>query len=877
MTRPPQSESLAPLPIDDVLTPVLDALEQTRTVALIAPPGAGKTTRVPPALLDAGLAGERAVYVLQPRRLAARMAAERVASERGESVGHTVGYEVRFDRRVSGATRIRFVTEGVLLRKLAADPTLRDVGAVVVDEFHERHLAGDLALALVRQLARTERPDLRIAVMSATLDAEPVAAFLAPCPIVESAGRTYPVAIEYAVDTRTRTELPLERQVASALRRVCRDGLDGDVLVFLPGAAEIRRAMDACADIARQRELALLPLHGDLSAAEQDRAVARSTRRKVILATNVAETSITIDGVVCVIDSGLAKIARHSPWSGLPTLRVAPISQASAAQRAGRAGRTRPGRCLRLYHQHDHDTRPPFDSPEVMRADLADAALLIHSAGARSLADFAWFQAPPVAAMDAADELLRRLDAIGDRGALTATGRRMLELPVHPRQARMLLEAGERGVVHEACALVALLGQRELRASRRTDLSRSGRSSRYASAADVVSGPSDLLADLDAIDSLGGRVRADSARAIGLDPTVAMAVDRVCFRLRRLTRKWRKAARPGDELAIERALQLVTLVGYPDRVARRRAPGGDDVVLAGGGSAVLSPTSVVKEAMFLVALDAEERAHGPRGKVRVQRASAIDPTWLFDLYIDRMSDRDELVWNAETRRVERLAQISYDGLVIDETRDPGAARSDPEGAAAVLAEAALDVGLERFIDRGQLAGWRARVAFAAEHGPSGSLRPPADEDLDRALRGACYGLFSFAELERLALMDAVMASLGPDGRATLERMAPTHIQLPGRRRVPVHYESDRPPWIESRLQDFFGLSDGPRVADGRVPVVMHLLAPNRRAVQVTSDLAGFWVRHYPDIRKQLKRRYPKHAWPEDPLTAEAPRRRRRSR
>ena len=851
---------LPPLPIDEVLGPALAALASQRNLALLAPPGAGKTTRLPPAVLDAGLA-DKNIYVLQPRRLAARMAATRVATERGQRVGETYGYEVRFDRKVSAATRVRFVTEGVLLRKLAHDPKLADASVIVIDEFHERHLAGDLALAMVRQLARTSRPELRIAVMSATLDPGPVARFLGDCPIVQSQGRTFPVAIEYRPGSRGRDELPLARQVSGALRELCREGLSGDVLVFLPGAAEIRRATEACADIARIHDLALLPLHGDLPAAEQDRAVAPARRRKVILATNVAETSITIDGVVCVIDSGLARVARHSPWSGLPALRVEPISQASAAQRAGRAGRTRAGRCIRLYHQHDHDTRRPFEAAEVARADLADAALLIHASGVGALGDFAWFQPPPEAAIAAADQLLGRLGAIDDDGALTDIGHRMLRLPAHPRQARMLIEAETLGVASDACTLVALLGHRELRLGRRTSMSGRGRS------AAMVSGPSDLLEDLEAIEALGGhKPRADTVRAAGLDPSVFFAVQREASRLRRLIRRDRSAAKPRGEVEIERALLAVTLAGYPDRVARRRTAGGDDIVLAGGGSAVLAPSSVVREPEFLVALDAEERGptRGRGTRVLVHRASAVDPAWLFDMFIDHLDERDELAWNPERRRVERLSQILYDGLVIDDTRDPAAARQRPEEAAAVLAEAALTAGIERFVDRAALSAWRARVTFAAGHARTDSLAAPTDEALAEALRQACQGLVSFAELERLQLLDQLTMHLGSAGRAELERLAPTHVRLPGRRRVPVHYELDRPPWLQSRLQDFFGLQEGPQVAGGRVPVVLHLLAPNRRAVQVTTDLAGFWTRHYPDIRKQLKRRYPKHAWPEDP-------------
>ncbi|HEU4727257.1 MAG TPA: helicase-related protein, partial [Kofleriaceae bacterium] len=423
------------LPIDVVLPQVVQAVQGRGVLVLVAPPGAGKTTRVPGALLDAGVVdGE--VVVLQPRRLAARLAATRVAAERGGELGGEVGYEVRFDRRVGPRTRIRFVTEGVLTRQLLADPELRGVGCVIIDEFHERHLDGDLALALVARL-RERRPGLALVVMSATLDAEPVAAFLGGAPQVRSEGRTFPLAIEHQEQPDDR---PLGRQVAAAVRRLAQDAggkLDGDVLVFLPGAAEIRRCQDDLAEVAAIFDLAVLPLYGDLPVEEQDRAVAPAARRKVILATNVAETSVTIDGVVCVIDSGLARIARHSPWTGLPSLQIEPVSRASCTQRAGRAGRTRPGRVVRLYTRHDFETRRAFEVPEIARADLAGAALELYGAGtdAGGLGSLRWFEAPPPAAAAAAEELIARLGAV-ERGRITPLGRRMLRLAVHPRLAR---------------------------------------------------------------------------------------------------------------------------------------------------------------------------------------------------------------------------------------------------------------------------------------------------------------------------------------------------------------------------------------------------------------------------------------------------------
>ena len=835
---------LAPLPIDDVLPALIAAVRDRGAAVLVAPPGAGKTTRVPGALLDAGLAGAGDVVVLEPRRLATRLAANRVAFERGARIGDEVGYEVRFDRKVGAATRIRFVTEGVLTRRLLADPELRGTGAVVLDELHERHLAGDLALALLERLRRTRRPDLKLVAMSATLDPGPIAAFL-DAPVVVSEGRAFPVDVEYLPMPDYRL---LGKQLAAAIRRLCQERLDGDVLVFLPGAGEIRRAADDLAEVAATFDLMIVPLYGDLPSDEQDRAIAPAPRRKIILATNVAETSVTIDGVVAVIDAGTARVARHSPWSGMPSLVVEPISQASAIQRAGRAGRTRAGRCLRLYTRHDFDTRRAREAPEIMRADLAEAALELHAAGFARLTDVPWFEPPPPVAAAAADELLARLGAIDAAGAVTPLGQRMLRFPAHPRQARLLIEAEAKGVEREGAIVAALLGARELRLEKR------GPRGQARIAAD-----SDLIEDLDALMAArADRMRPAALRDLGLDVATAQAVDRAAQQLERQTR--RGGRRPADDAAVDEALLYCILAGYPDRAGRRRGSSAD-VVFAAGGAGTLAPSSVLSTAAgaeYLVAVDASETG---RAQVSVRRASRIDPLWLLDLDPDRVIDTDELTWNRGAERVERTQRTSYGAIALDERVDPAGARGDPR-AAAVLAREAVAAGITRFVDADALAAWRARLTFAAAHLPE--LTAPDDAALTAALARACEGMSSFAELRKANLLQLLDADLAPL-RAQLDRIAPTHAELPRRRRVAIHYELDRAPWIASRLQDFFGAPRGPAVANGRVPLVLHLLAPNQRPVQVTQDLPGFWQRHYPELRRQLMRRYPKHGWPEDPM------------
>jgi len=838
------------LPIDSFVPEIRERLRRDGALVLEAEPGAGKTTRVPPALLD-DVDGE--VLVLEPRRLAARMAARRVAEERGERVGGTVGYRIRFEEAASAATRLTFVTEGVFLRRVLDDPTLGGVGAVVLDEFHERHLQSDLALALTAR-ARAQRPSLRIVVMSATLEAAPIAAYLGVSSTLAVPGRRFDVAIEHASAKDAPKDAigrPLESEVAVAVRRLAADGIDGDVLVFLPGAAEIRRAAAACAEWARRSSVDVLPLYGDLSPDEQDRAVLPGPRRKVILSTNVAETSLTIEGVVAVVDSGLARVASHSPWSGLPTLKVQRVSRASATQRAGRAGRTRAGRCLRLYTRHDHDTRPPFETPEIRRLDLAEPLLMLAATGVEDPVRFPWFEAPGPAALDAARVLLERLGAIDDRFRPTETGRRMLQLPLHPRQARLVVEAERRGVGREGCIVAALVGEGELSRDR---------------GAAKVSGPADVLADLDRFaEAERVRFEPDRLRGLGLDVGTTLSVNRVRKQLGQSVRAG--AARPPTGEAIDAALGLAILAGYPDRVARRRRPGGAELVLSAGGTAQLAPSSVVRDAELLVALDAEERGEqGRSGVVTVRSASRVEPEWLLDLYPERLADRADFTWNAEAGRVDVARRLVYDQLTIDERRAP-ARSEDGEAASQVLLEAVRARGARAFVDGDALERLLGRLAFARGAAPELGLPAVGDDEVAAALAAICAGKTRLDELSGAELMHTLVDDRQ---RRALDEWAPERVTLPGGRAVRVQYPPGQPPYIESRLQDFFGMLDGPKVARGRVALTLHLLAPNQRAVQVTSDLAGFWERHYPSVRRELCRRYPRHAWPDDPKVAQPP-------
>lgn len=853
------ASAVQPLPIDPLLPELAEMLSVAGAVVVEAPPGAGKTTRVPVSLVRTpfGRAGE--ILVSEPRRLAARLVARHVATELGERPGETVGYSVRFEDVSSAATKVRYVTEGVLIRRLLEDPELSRVGLVVLDELHERSLSTDLALALLWRLRRSRRPDLGIVVMSATLDAEPVAHFLGDCPRMRSEGRAHPLTISHLERPDDR---PLEKQVASAVRQAVTAEPDGDVLVFLPGAGEIRRARDALEDLASRHDLLVLPLHGDLSIEEQSRAVAPAGRRKVVLSTNVAETSVTIDGVTTVVDSGLARVARHSPWSGLPRLEVAKVSRASATQRAGRAGRTRAGRVLRLYTRGDFETRPEHDAPEIRRLDLSEALLTLHGAGIRRAGELDWLERPPEAAERAAETLLRALGALDEQGSLTPAGRRMLDFPLHPRLARLVVEGEREGIAERAALAAALLSERDIRSAARTSFG-------GQRTLDAARGDSDVTELVDRFDEAReARFEAGRLHRMGIDPRAVRAVERAERQLARIARDRARAPDSLDEE--ERRLRKSVLAAFPDRVARRARTGAKELVLSSGGSARLSDSSVVVDAPFMVAADVEEQGVGRATGAVVRIASAIDPDWLLELYTDAITESDELVYNPKTERVERVRKMSYGSVVLDETRTVAAPSTE---ASSLLAAAALgngglvaaEGGMERVL---------VRIQVAREAMPEAGLPELGPETTASAIERACAGLTSMAELRALDLGQTLLASLSAEQQRLLREEAPTRVTLPGGRALEVHYEPGKAPFVESRLQDFFGSATGPTICKGRLPLTLHLLAPSQRAVQVTTDLEGFWQRHYPAIRRELARRYPKHSWPEDGRTASPPQRRR---
>jgi ATP-dependent helicase HrpB len=840
------------LPIEPFLPEVAAALKAKGRLVLEAPPGAGKTTQVPRHLLEAGLAGDGQILVLQPRRLPTRLAARFIAQQMGEAVGERVGYQVRFEDVSSEKTRLLFMTEGLLTRRMLVDPQLRGVAAVVLDEFHERHLATDIALALLKSLQASQRPDLKILAMSATLDAGPIAAYLDHCPLLKSEGRRFAVTTHYLP---LPDERPLDTQVLAAVKRLLAANLEGDVLVFLPGASDIRRAAAACEELAGRHALDIRPLHGDLSPAEQDRAIAPSKNRKLILSTNVAETSVTLEGVVAVIDSGLAKTAGHSPWSGLPTLKLAKISQSSAIQREGRAGRVREGVCLRLYTRHDFDGRPRHDAPEISRLDLTETLLWLKAWGARDVSLFPFFEAPPKAAVEAALALLSRLGALEAGQGLTEVGKRLLRFPLHPRLARIVVEGERRGVGKRAALAAALLAEKDIRKSSRARMDRG-----FSSRPDAGNSPSDVLELCHLFEEAeSAQFSPDALRRLNLDPQATRSVQRAASQLRRLAAASTSQA---TSTASEEALCKSVLAGFPDRLAKRQKALSNSLVLSEGGSAVLDESSAVREAELMVAVDAEER---PKAPALVRLASQVEAEWLLELYPEQLSETEELSWNSELGRVDQTSRLTYGKLVLDEVRKPAPAS---EESAALLAQALLR-GEGHLIRAEEVAGWEAKWALWVQAAPALQL-PRWDEDfLKRSVQRACEGKSRLDEATGLSLSDFLLSQLTPEQANKVLRLTPERVPL-GKRTVPVHYEKGKPPWVESRLQDFFGRKDGPALADGRIPLVLHLLAPNGRAVQVTTDLSGFWERHYPSIRKELMRKYPRHAWPENPLLAQPP-------
>jgi len=849
------------LPVDSFTGQITDAVNVSGNVVVIAQPGAGKTTRVPPALLRAGLlsAEHPNLVMLQPRRVAARASAMRIAEENGWEIGREVGWHIRFENRVSRGTRLRVLTEGILTRQLADDPYLEGIGCVILDEFHERSLHTDIAIALLREIQQTVRPDLKIVVMSATLDAQPVAEFLGGAPIITVPGRTFPVEILYRNDMSTGR---MWDRVADEVHKLTES--HGDILVFLPGVEEIRRTVEA---IGASTDSAILPLHGSLPADEQMRALRPSKQRKIILATNIAETSLTIDGVTTVIDTGYARVASFDPARGLDRLDLQRISQASAKQRAGRAGRTQAGRCIRLWSEKEQHTLEAFDLPEIRRVDLCSTLLLLRVWGRADAKAFGWFESPDGSAIESAERVLAMLGAT-DRasGSITEHGRLMLSLPVHPRLARLLVTAREQNLLHEGATLAAILSEKDFLLRSRGDRNAIGRKNWQADSDAAIR--CTLLEDAER-SNFAGYLRDEN-----IDPAQARQVARTRDELLRIAERLEKTMLPRQRPAPVRAdgIGILPLLAYPDRVARRRASDPSAGVMVGGGGVRLADESVVRQGELFVVLDGR---HDPRGGSRellVQIASRVEWEWLEELFPQFIHTGHEAIYDAEADRVIGSRITKYLDLTIREDRDE---RVAPELAEKTLRAALLPRASA--IIRGDPAASALlnRMKFLRRTLPA-HLR--ANDAIDLAIDDAqllsesCAGVSSLRQA-LLAVVQVMISRLTYTERRILADHAPEEIVVPTGNRIALDWSTAaiepqvRGPVLAVRLQEMFGLAETPRVAGGTVPVVLHLLGPNYRPVQVTSDLASFWKNTYPQVRKDLRARYPKHAWPDDPLTA----------
>ena len=846
--------TLPHLPVADVLAEVV-AASRTGAVVVTAPPGSGKTMLVPAAILD-DLPKQKRVVLMQPRRIAARAVAHQIARLRDVPLGGEVGYQVRFDAKVSRDTRLVVETTGIMLRRLLADVSLDGIGAVVLDEFHERTIEMDLVLGLLVRVRQTVRPDLRIIVMSATLAAGPVARLLGDptgreqaCPIVSADGRLFPVDTRYG---RRGEQRELVDLVANAVPEAVRH-TDGHVLVFLPGVGEIMRCEQALTPLADREGHAIFTLFGDLPPEQQDRVLADVGRRKIILSTNVAETSLTIPGVTAVIDSGLARQMRVSAATGLPRLELIPISQAAADQRTGRAGRTGPGVCWRLWDEAAHHHRPAAETPESLRGDMAGPLLQLLALGEQ--AEFPWLDEPPPETITNARQLLRQLGAIespvdaADR--ITPLGDELVRLPAHPRLARLLLAGARHGVLRETAIAAALLSER--------DPFRAGSHSRR--------GPRDKM-NVRTRSDIVDRVLALQAFHAGLqldDPELELHHGGASNVLRTSEQLYGLvdvplAARAADPVtAVMRAL----LEAFPDRLARLRPGTQDRATMVGGRGVRLDGGSRVRQEPFLLAIDLDDAG----GEARVRQASAVDPAWLEEepLAGTNLRKVEELLFAPSRRQVEARLRTYWADLVIDETP---IAISNAAAAAELLAREAA-AQLDRLLPADDSAAGKflARIRWLAAAAPDLGLPTLDNAALAALLPEVCSGLRSLDEIASADWLSRLQAAVGYERLAEIDRLAPSSHELPNGKRHPLIYEAGKPPTLAVRIQELFGIRDTPRIAGGRVAVLLHLLGPNHRPQQVTSDLASFWQNTYPTVKKELRRRYPKHAWPDDPLTA----------
>ncbi|WP_282936463.1 ATP-dependent helicase HrpB [Paenibacillus sp. RC67] len=829
------------LPIDPVLPQLKESLRSSCNAVLVAPPGAGKTTRIPIALLDEPWLAGRRILMLEPRRLAAKSAARFMAASLGEKVGHTVGYRVKLDTQVSASTRIEVVTEGILTRMLQADPALEDVGIVIFDEFHERSLHADTGLALCIQSQSLLRDDMRILIMSATLDAEPVAQLLDDAPIIVSEGRSFPVETRYwSRNAGARLEASVVRCIVNALSND-----PGDLLVFLPGEGEIRRVEALLLEQSHSpvpgQFLKIAPLYGSLPQDAQDIAIApgRPDERKVVLATSIAESSLTVEGVRIVIDAGLMRVPRFSPRTGMTRLETIHVSRASADQRRGRAGRTAPGVCYRLWTEQEDRNLQPRSVPEIAEADLAPLALELAQWGVMDPAELCWLDPPPAAAFSQARELLRSLGALDARGSITEHGKGMAALGLHPRLAHMLLHAVEMQLGSLACELAALLNERDILRSEGT-----GRNA-------------DIRLRIEALRKAASADRSHEPYHEGFRIDMA-----ACKRINAEANQWKRALKLPKFHSIEDvdSCGILLALAYPDRIGQRRPNGR--YLLQNGRGAAFNDMQPLASSPYLVAAELDDQG----AESRIHLAAPVELNDLEKYMIDQLEEETWVGWDSSVQAVRARKRQRLGALVL---KDVQITQPDPDAALNALLEGISLEGLSILTWTKAARQLQQRICFMHQVDPSW---PDASEEalistLGEWLSPHLYNLKNRSELERLHLADILEAWLTWDQRRELDTYAPTHIVVPSGSRIPIDYSDPSSPLLAVRLQEMFGLTQTPLIGRGSVPLTLHLLSPARRPVQVTKDLASFWANAYFEIKKDLKGRYPKHYWPDNPLEA----------
>ena len=832
------------LPIEDVLPEIQRILTDKPNALLTAPPGAGKTTRVPLALLDAPWLQGKKLLLLEPRRLAARAAAHRMAATLLEPVGQTLGYRMRLDTRVGPKTRIEVVTDGILTRLLQQDPSLAPYGLVLFDEFHERSLQGDTGLALCLETQRLFRPDLRLLVMSATLDCGPISDLLGHAPVITCESRLFPVETRYLDQPHSG---PLDVAVTQLIRRSLRQD-QGSLLVFLPGMAEIRRVERRLFESVPSPEVLVTPLHGDLPQAVQDLAIMRAApgTRKVVLSTSIAETSVTIDGVRVVIDAGQLRVPRFDPRIGLSRLETIRVTQDSAEQRRGRAGRTEPGVCYRMWTAAEHQSLAARRPPEILEADLTPLVLELVLWGTTNPNELSWLTPPPPGTVAQAQHLLMQLEALGTAGHITLHGRQMAELPLHPRLAHMLLEARPLHLRALACEVAALLSER--------DILRGSSSRRNA----------DIRLRLDILHGQDGHV-------------AGLPVDRgACQRVKRIAELWRKKLpesayrqqadkRQADKQADFHSVGLLLALAYPDRIAQRQGGKDPRYVLTNGRGAAFTDPDLLASEQYLAIADVD----GGSQWARINLAAPITLAEIETLYADEIIQTEAVSWDEKAQAVRASRQRRLGAIILSEKPLP---KPDPFLVASALLQGIRQAGLDLLAWTPELRQWRARVQFLKlVEGDDSPWPDLSDEALLRTLEDwlgpYLDGITTLDRVKRLDLSTALHGLLSWDEQHSLERQAPTHLTVPSGSKIRLEYGTSDLPILAVRLQELFGCKDTPCVADGKVPVLLHLLSPARRPVQVTQNLASFWASAYQEVRKALRGRYPKHHWPEDPLSA----------